>query len=340
MKSSTPFAIGLAASLLLASGCMSHDEKPRGAGASGRPLAVLSTPLTGVERFYKFTPEQTRAMELLQQPFDAVMRPGSAANDPLEKATTDKVKAEWNDIRFAIPEHGRYQKYRVVLSTTVGDLVVDTFEPLAPDVVRNFVARAKAGAFNNRPLIVEGDALALGSATDHQAYTLPAVRLKAPLPQGSFFAYVSGDRAAGGRFGISLRRLPAGAANAAMFGYVSNPSKDVLFQGIIDADAAKPGSVMVTSAKVEPFGLGIFEGADTRIPKLDKDGRLKVPDMAMYTGASSEEVRAGDPSLTGAHVGSGTAWIDAMLSDALWAPNIPEQNPNRPLPLKKPTRTP
>src|SRR5262245_10559585 len=88
-------------------GCYAREEKPRGHGASGRPLAVLPNAQIDMDRFFKYTPEQETAIQLLHRKFDVAAKPGAAANEPAVKAATDKIKQAWDAIRFAVPNEGK-----------------------------------------------------------------------------------------------------------------------------------------------------------------------------------------------------------------------------------------
>ena len=176
-------------------GCWSRDEKPRGAGASGRTLAVLPKAQIDMERFFKYNEEQEKVLQMLDQPFDAVVKPGPAANDSQAKARMEKVKKNWGEYKYVRAKEGRSFRYRAVIKTTAGDLVVDFFEGHTPDVCRNFITRLTSQVHDGEQISLDGDNLVFGQPIDKQAYTMPARPLPVPLPKGTIFAPLVGDRA-------------------------------------------------------------------------------------------------------------------------------------------------
>jgi len=276
-------------------GCNAREDMPRGHGASGRQLAVLAKPQIDMERFFKYTPEQETSIRLLQRPFNAAAKPGPAANDADSKTMVEKIKSAWDDVRFVIPREGKLVRYRAVVSTNIGDLVLDTFETFSPDVTRSLMAQVESGVLVGQKLAIAEGALVFGAPLEKQAYSLPARAIPAPLPKGCLFAFLTNDgRAAGSRFGISLRRVPGGGSKVSMVGLLTNASMDSVLGQFYDALTKKPGSVVVTKTQVVKFDQSVFEGADIRLPRITKDGELDVPDLIMYTSADNPDIHPRD----------------------------------------------
>jgi len=281
-------------------------------------------------------------MRLLDQPFDAVAKPGPAADDPKAKALTEKIKKNWGEYKYVRAKEGRTLRYRAVMKTTAGDLVIDFFEGFSPDVVRNFITRLNSQAYDGQPISLEDNSLVFGPPVEKQAYTMPARPLPVPLPKGSVFASLSGDRAAGERFGIALKRVPGGGAKVSMFGRVSNPAMDTTLGQIVAELNKKPDSVVIKSAKIEVFDLPIFEGPEVRLPHLDKKGQLDIPDLAMYTGIANAEVNPRDQTIgrkSGADGGKESP--DSLADRLIDSSTIKSKNPNVPSKsVEKPPKSP
>jgi hypothetical protein len=314
----------------LVAGCYSRDEKPRGTGASGKGLSVLSAPMLDIEKFFQYGPEHEKVLSLLHRPFHEVVKKTEAANATKAKEALTTLERSWDQHKFALPKQGVRYKYRTTITTTHGDLVIDFFEGFAPDLVRNYMNRLTAGLVNGTPFVLDGDAISLGPPVDQQAYTLPARPIPTPRPRGAVFAYLVGDRAAGERVGISLKHIPGGGAHVTIIGLVANPSFDRLLNEFESALKKKPGSIVVKHAKIEPFEHPIFKGSDVALPTLTKAGELQDPDLPMYTqvsgsqifGESADKKKGGPPS-------------DGKKDSLLDAPLIPstiENNPNAPTP--------
>jgi hypothetical protein len=276
----------------------------------------------------------------MHQPFDAVVKPGPGANEPSGKAAIEKVKKGWDELRFVRVKEGRYLRYRVTFDTTHGDLVLDFFEGFAPDVVRNFVARAYAKLYDGLPLSLEDSSLVFGAPEDKQAYTLPARTIPAPTPKAALFAFVSGDRSTGERFGIALKRVSGGGKYVTMFGRVNNASTEEVLGQFAAEIKKKPGSVVVKSTRVQVFDQAIFEGAGVRLPELGKKGELIVPDLAMFTN-----VAIPDPDLGPRPTDMGGLKTRKPLPESMLNPipgsddTIRSKNPNAP-PLKNENEAP
>jgi hypothetical protein len=320
-----PFTAVLVLSIAAAAGCNFKDEKPRGAGASGRPLTVLGKPQVDMERFFKYNEEHEKVIQLLEQPFDAVVKPGPGAADPKAKAVTEKVKQNWGEFKFVVPKEGRTFRYRAVISTNLGDLVIDFFEGHTPDVVRNFITRLKNRVHDGQPILVEGDALVFGAPLDKQAYTVPARPLSAPLPKGAVFAYLLDDRASGERFGISLNEVPGGASKVSIFGHVANPSMNAVLAQFLKESTKQPGSVVIKSVRIDVFEKPIFEGPEVRLPRLDKKGNLDTPDLPTYTGVANPDTSPHEPAMKGRKMPT-NADVGASIDPSI----IPSKNPNVP----------
>jgi hypothetical protein len=297
MKPIAPSAALLIVIVLATPGCNSWDEKPRGHGASGRKLDVLAKAEIGMERFYKFSPEHQQVIARLDRPFEEVAKPGpNAASKPAQEATA-KVRDSWNKNKIVYPDEGRTVKFRATITTTIGDLVIDCFEGFSPDVARNFIARLHAGVYDGQVMTVEDDAFVFGPPIDKQAYTMPARTVPYTLPKGSVFAFLTGGRATGERFGISLKNVPGGASKVSIFGFVNQPAMPAVLGRFLDEHNKKPGSIVVKGVRIHTFDTNIFDGGNVRLPSLNPDGELAVPDVDLFVQAIGSETHPRDMPL-------------------------------------------
>jgi hypothetical protein len=306
-------------------GCDGKDAKPRGAGASGQSLAVLAKPQIDMEKFFTYSPEQEKVIALMNRPFAEAVKETGAAKDEDAKHVFDKVKAGWDGLPIIRKKEGIRIRYRLQFDTTAGELVMDFFEGFTPDVVRNLVARANAKALDGLQITLENDSLVFGPPLEKNAYTVQARPVEAPMPKGTVYAFLVGDRSAGDRFGIALKRQPEGGSKVSMFGRIINPSVDTLFGELIEKLKRDPKAVMIKSVQTKTFDTPIFQGMDVLLPKLTKAGELEVPDLPMYTGASASRIYGKG------HEGHSHD-DDSILDGDLGGAN-PSKNPNVP---KKP----
>jgi cyclophilin family peptidyl-prolyl cis-trans isomerase len=80
-------------------------------------------------------------------PGDAVRPPDETVSKKPVHRLLDAVKNGWDDIRFTTPD-GKPIQYRAAVETSEGTIEVALFPEQAPNHVRNFVALAKAGYYD------------------------------------------------------------------------------------------------------------------------------------------------------------------------------------------------
>lgn len=312
-------------------GCDGKDAKPRGAGASGQSLSVLAKPQIDMEKFFTYSADQEKVIALMNRPFAEAVKETAGAKDQDAKHIFDKVKAGWDGLPLIKKKEGIRVRYRLQFDTTGGELVMDFFEGFTPDVVRNLVARANAKALDGLQMSLENDSLVFGPPLDKNAYTVQSRPVEAPMPKGTVYAFLVGDRSAGERFGIALKRQPEGGSKVSMFGRVVNPSIDTMFGDLIEKLNRNPKAIVINSVTTKTFDTPIFQGMDVVLPKLTRTGELDVPDLPMYTGAPASRIYGKG------HEGHSHN-DDAMLDGDLGGAN-PSKNPNVPKKLAVPAKT-
>src|SRR5688500_3473927 len=114
---SAPWSVAV---LTLVAGCNSKDEKPRGAGASGRSFAVLPKPQLYMEKLFTYTQDQEKVLALMNRPFGEAVKETGAATDRAAKDILEKVSAGWDALPFVRKKEGLKARYRLQFDTSAG----------------------------------------------------------------------------------------------------------------------------------------------------------------------------------------------------------------------------
>jgi cyclophilin family peptidyl-prolyl cis-trans isomerase len=121
------------------------EEKP--APAAGKPVAATPVARSGgqPDRLHRPFADAVRGAD--NPPADAARPPDETVSKKRVHRVLDSVRNAWGDIRFTTAD-GRPLLYTAKVETSLGELEIALFPEQAPNHVRNFVALARAGYYD------------------------------------------------------------------------------------------------------------------------------------------------------------------------------------------------
>jgi hypothetical protein len=274
--------------LALATGC-GWEMKPKGFGASGeKKLDVLADADLGLAVVNNIDAKQQTRFDALHRPWEKVTIEASKL-DEAQKKTVVAVKDQWAKVPFGDVVRGDRYFYRAVIKTNVDTIDLLFFETGLPDHARNFMARAKAGAFKGQVVTPVDGILLFGPPTGKEAYTMKNRVMPVPLPEFTLLQMPADDgvRVSGERFGLNMVRQPRLSGKAMMVARISNVKPYLVLEKLANAHNEKPGSVIIQDVVVDPpvrNGLYLNDGG-VQLPELDANGDPIDSSIAMFLGA-------------------------------------------------------
>ncbi|HVJ81932.1 MAG TPA: hypothetical protein VNC50_12765 [Planctomycetia bacterium] len=318
---------------LMAAGC-GWEMKPKGFGATGeKQLDVLAEPDLGLAVVNNISPAQQPRFDAIQRPWEKVVLEAAKLTDA-QKKSLGAIKDQWAKVPFGDVVKGDRYFYRAIIKTSVGSLDILFFESALPDQSRNFMARAKAGAFKGQVVTPTDGLLLFGAPTGKEAYTMKNRPMVQSPPEFTLVQMPAEDdvRLSGERFGICMQRQNRLTGKALMIGRISNVKPYLELEKMVTAHQSKPGSVVIEDVIVDPpTRNGLYlAGGEVQLPELDENGEPTDSTIAMFLGAR------GAPKGGASDGGKGGAVGKAPVGPK--APDAPKSAPNSGKPAEPPKK--
>lgn len=267
-------ALLLGAGLLGVGGC-GGTKHPRGTGASGTMQFTATKVDLGLDLINRLNPAQQKSFDYLHRPFVAVAKVNEKLS-PERLATLEKIKKEWDGIRFAGLKEDFLATYKLTIKTDAGNLDYLLINNYMPNICRALLIEARLGLFNGTRLRLENGQLCFGQGANEVGFHCQSTAFPVEPRQGILVAYYDPARGAeADRFCvISKERNEDLKGKVTVVGQLGNDI-DVV-KKVKEAAEKNPEGLVIREVEIAEIKGPLFTEQGPNLPMVNARGEIDL----------------------------------------------------------------